>query len=127
MGTNTIHNIDYLSRPVDFSGLPKVGRCSPTYIDFALELTERRTVVFGEFKRDNSKLTIGQRILLEQTTKAYARLLYRAAAFLAWHPSDVDVVDAANARIVSYFNGGWWERYDGNVGEFIEYFFGRGI
>lgn len=125
MGTNTIRNMALLTRPVSFAGLPHISGCSPTDVDFIVELTGKRQLLVGDFKVEGVQLTTGQRILLEQTCKAYGALLYTAAAFVAWHPRDVEVVDAASARLVATYNGGWWTRDDRTLGEFYNEFFGR--
>lgn len=103
MADNKIYNIDKLSRPVDFSGLCHCGSCSPTDIDFCIEIGDMKKYLIGDFKEEGKELTTGQKILLERHCAAFAKLGYISVAFLAWHPGDVEIIKAHEAIVVMIY------------------------
>lgn len=119
MADNRIYNVNKISRPVDFSRLPHLTprRCSPTDqdvppIQFIVQLGPEKKYLCGDFKEHGKELTVGQKMLLEATVHAFRKDGYKAIAFLAWHPEDVMVIDAASSIVVSATDGYIWQWYD---------------
>jgi len=113
MGTNRIYNVEKLKRPVVFDGLPFIGTCSPTDIDFFIEVGDQRRMIIGDFKEHGKDLRRAQRILFERMVDAWSDYGYRSVAFLAWHPEDAEVIYAATTILAESYTNGEWHRYNG--------------
>lgn len=103
MADNKIYNQRKIRRAIDFSGLPHVGTCSPTDIDFAMEVGTEHKYLIGDFKERGKTLPAGQRIIFERHGIAFASIGYTVAVFLAWHEPEDDYPKAANAEVVELF------------------------
>ena len=116
MADNRIYS-SKIERPVDFSGLPKVGPCSPSDIDvpeipFCIEVGAIKKYMIGDFK-DHGKWFRdydGQQLLLQRHVEAFKSYGYSAGAFLAWHPPEVKIIDAASSIVVFIYVDGTWEK-----------------
>lgn len=108
MGTNRIYSRAKLARVVSFEGLPHIGPCSPTDIDFCIEVGAQKKYLVGDLKESGKDLSHGQRLLIERTVNAFKLYGYESVGFLAWHPVGEDPIDAKSALVVRYYANGSW-------------------
>jgi len=117
MATNIIYNRKKLGRIVSFQGLPHVGTCSPADIDICavhlcVEIKHLLKYMIGNFKEHGKTLQPGERLLLERHCQAFKAIHYTAIAFVAWHPPEVEEIDAAQSTVVKcYWKGVWRDRF----------------
>jgi len=117
MANNAVNNMVKLRRPVIFEGLPKIGPCSPSDLDappilFCIEVGDLKRYLIGDFKEEGKwfRKNDGQKILLERHVLAFRAIGYMAVAFLAWHPADADIIDAASSVVVLQYAGSDWKK-----------------
>jgi hypothetical protein len=103
LGSNIIYNPNKIKRPVSFEGLPHIGSCSPTDIDFSIEVGDEKKYLIGDFKEWGKELTKGQKLLLERHVIAFATIGYTAVAFLAWHEAEEEIIKAAEAVVIRQY------------------------
>lgn len=108
MASNIIYNREKLGRIVSFQGLPHVGTCSPSDIDICIEVGDLKKYLIGDIKENGKELETGQITLLERHCRAFESIGYTAIAFLAWHPSEIKEIDAAQSIAVRcYWKKEW--------------------
>jgi len=94
VGENRIMNTEKMGRLIDFSGLPKVKRCSPTDIDMFMEIGQDvKRFMMGEFKEAGKPITKGQRLVMERTCNAYASIGYTSYGLFIWHFPELSYMD----------------------------------
>lgn len=108
MGSNQIYNHDKIARVVSFEGLPHVGSCSPTDIDFCIEVGANKKFLIGDLKESGKELNVGQRLLIERVCGAFAAYGYDAIGFLAWHLPSVEIIVARDAIVAKFYHNGSW-------------------
>ena len=101
-GTDTprgsIRHLDLYCQALDFSGL-QFGRCSPTDVDFFIELGGKE-VILGEFKRANTSVSYGQRRALTTLAMLAHQKGVEVLAFIARHNSpSKKSIDAASCLV----------------------------
>jgi len=112
MASNIIYNREKLGRIVSFQGLPHVGTCSPADVDFTIEVECLLKYMIGNFKEYGKDLQEGEARLLKQHVIAFKAIGYDSIAFLAWHPPEVEIIDAAQSIVVRcYWNESWHDRF----------------
>ena len=120
MASNIIYNPEKFHRKVSFANLPHVGRCSPSDIDFFMEINQDQRFMIGDFKEQGKQLEDGQKWLLENAVNAFEEYGYASIAFLAWHGENDMLVDAASAMVAAFYSrGGWVESTRFRSEEFI--------
>tara|TARA_Y100000310_G_scaffold291080_1_gene318751 strand:+ start:2096 stop:2458 length:363 start_codon:yes stop_codon:yes gene_type:complete len=92
-----------------------------------MEVKLIRRYLTGDFKEWGKTLENldGQRWLLERTVNAFARMGYKASAFIAWHEEDEDPVYAASTTVAYVYRRNEWVPASSRMTflEFYERFF----
>jgi hypothetical protein len=111
MGSNIIRNLSKVARVVRFSGLPKIGSCSPSDIDLCVEVRKLKKYMVCDLKEYGKCFADpvdGQEILLRAHVDAFRTAGYDAVAILAWHEQELEVIDAAKAVVAQFYRGQRW-------------------